>query len=170
VTARNRAGYEALVRAAAGLADCPSGLRDNAGKVLAYFDAKGRPIATRPPEDGLVERGSGDSASGGTVWLERQDGAQPLDEMLLERMAVAADIILDRRHGNAGPVRDDPLANIRSRDLDKVDAARVLGLTGEVFHGFDTTMPTALISQRARADYATALRRQAHRGSATDPR
>jgi hypothetical protein len=134
---RNRAGYEALVRAAAGLADCPSGLRDNAGKVLAYFDAKGRPIATPPPENGLTERGFGDSASGGTVWLERHDGAQPLDEMLLERMAVAADIILDRRRGSAGPVRDDPLlirtlVNARSRDLDKIDAARVLGLTGEV--------------------------------------
>lgn len=29
----------------------------------------------------------------------------------------------------------------------------------EAFHGFDTTMPTALISQRAWSDYATALRR-----------
>lgn len=134
---RNRAGYEALVRAAAGLADCPTGLRDGTGKVIAYFDAKGRPIATEPSDDCLVERGFGDFASGGTVWLERPDGAQPLDEMLLERMAVAAEIILDRRRGSAGPVRDDPLlirtlVNARSRDLDKVEAARVLGLTGEI--------------------------------------
>jgi hypothetical protein len=122
------------VRAAAGLADCPSGLRDSAGTVVAYFDAKGRPITTPPPEDGLVERGLGDS---GTVWLERPDGPQPLDEMVIERMAVAADIIADRRRGSAGPVRDDPLlirtlVNARARDVDKIDAARVLGLTGEV--------------------------------------
>jgi PucR-like helix-turn-helix protein len=134
---RNRADHEALVRAAAGLADCPTGLRDNGGKVLAYFDATGRPVATSPPEDGLVERRFGSSASGGTVWLERPNGAEPLDEMVLERMAVAADIILDRRRGNTGPARDDPLlirtlVNARSRDVDKTDAARVMGLTGDV--------------------------------------
>lgn len=134
---RNRAGYEALVRAAAGLADCPAGLRDGTGKVLAYFDAKGRPIAPPPRADSLVERCFGDFTSGATVWLERPDGAQPLDEMLLERMAVAAEIILDRRRGGVGPVRDDPLlirtlVNGRSRDQDKIEAARALGLTGEV--------------------------------------
>jgi hypothetical protein len=134
---RNRADHEALVRAAAGLADCRTGLRDNTGKVLAYFDAAGRPVAAPPPEHGLVERQFGSSTSGGTVWLERSDGAEPLDEMVLERMAVAADIILDRRRGSTGPARDDPLlirtlVNARSRDIDKTDAARVLGLTGDV--------------------------------------
>jgi PucR C-terminal helix-turn-helix domain len=134
---RNRANHEALVRAAAGLADCPAGMRDNTGKVLAYFDTKGRPIAAAPPEDGLVERGFGSSASGGTVWLERPGGAEPLDEMVLERMAVAADIIVDRRRGGTEPTRDDPhlirtLLTPRSRDADKTDAARVMGLTGDV--------------------------------------
>jgi PucR C-terminal helix-turn-helix domain len=134
---RNRANYEALVRAAAGLADCATGMRDNGGKVLAYFDAKGRPIPATPPEEGLVERSFGSSTSGGAVWLERPGGAEPLDEMLLERMAVAADIILDRRRGSPESARDDlllvrTLVNARSRDVDKTDAARGMGLTGDV--------------------------------------
>jgi hypothetical protein len=134
---RNRADHDALVRAAASLADCPTGLRDNGGKVLAYFDAKGHRITASPPDDGLVERRFGSSVSGGTVWLERPGGMEPLDDMLLERMAVAADIILDRRRGGGGSTLDDPalirtLVSPRSRDVDKADAARVLGLTGDV--------------------------------------
>jgi PucR-like helix-turn-helix protein len=134
---RNRADHDALVRAAASLADCPTGLRDNGGKVLAYFDAKGHRITAPPPDDGLVERRFGSSVSGGAVWLERPGGMEPLDDMLLERMAVAADIILDRRRGGAALTLDDPvlirtLVSPRSRDVDKADAARVLGLTGDV--------------------------------------
>jgi hypothetical protein len=57
--------------------------------------------------------------------------------MLLERMAVAADIILDRRRGGPAATRDDPvlirtLVSPRTRDVDRADAARVLGLTGDV--------------------------------------
>jgi hypothetical protein len=134
---RNRANVDALVRAAAGLADCPTGLRDKRGNVLAHYGPRGRPITTPAPEDGLVERGFGNSTAGGTVWLERPDGEQPLDAMVIERMAVAADIILDRRRRTEGPLRDDPLLirtliNARSRDLDKAEAARVMGLTGDV--------------------------------------
>lgn len=133
----NRAGFEALARAAAGLAECPAGVRDNAGTVLGHFDQDGRPVHDRPPAAGRLDRPYGSSQAGGVVWLDRRDAAHPLDDMILERMAVSAAIILDRHRGVDAGLRDDPmlirtLLNPRVGDGHKRDAAHALGLTGQV--------------------------------------
>ncbi|HEX3650316.1 MAG TPA: helix-turn-helix domain-containing protein [Pseudonocardiaceae bacterium] len=132
----NRAGFEALARATAGLAECPAGIRDNAGTVLAHFDSDGRPVVDEPPA-GRVDRPYGTTRAGGVVWLDRRDAAHPLDEMILERMAVSAAIILDRHRGVDAGLRDDPvlvrtLLNPRATEDVKRAAAQALGLAGHV--------------------------------------
>lgn len=133
----NRAGFEALARAAAGLAECPAGIRDHTGTVLAYFDQNGRPVAAEPPADGRLDRTYGGAQAGGVVWLDRTGDAHPLDEMIVERLAVSAAIILDRHRGVDAGQRDDPmlvraLLNPRVGEAHKREAAHALGLTGPV--------------------------------------
>lgn len=40
----NHAGFDALVRSAARLAECPAGLTDGRGHVIARYDANGKPL------------------------------------------------------------------------------------------------------------------------------
>jgi hypothetical protein len=75
-----------LVRSTAGLAECPAGLDPGDGRPVVRYGADGAPL------DGPAGAISGRSALGtsGRVWLERAGGPGPLDELVLEWMAIAA--------------------------------------------------------------------------------
>ncbi|GCE02220.1 helix-turn-helix domain-containing protein [Embleya hyalina] len=92
----NRASVQALVRAAANLAECPAGFRDPHGGAAVRFDEHGRPLSGALGVASLEREFGSTSDERGTVWLERPALPSALDELLLERMAVAADVIWDR--------------------------------------------------------------------------
>jgi hypothetical protein len=58
-----------------------------------------RHVLARAGTAGVVDRCAIHPVQGGgTVWLERRGPASPLDELVLERLAAAARIVLDRGH------------------------------------------------------------------------
>ena len=132
---RNHASADVLVRAASNLAECSAGMRDANGVTIAFSQP---PDAVRAPSNPtIVERSFGSAAIGGVVWLERQGEAQPLDDMVLERMAVAAEIVLERRVGLGKSKPEDSvlirtLVNPRARGVDRHEAAKSLGLQGNL--------------------------------------
>jgi PucR C-terminal helix-turn-helix domain len=88
----HRATLEACVRAAAGLSQCVAGLRDDASSWSYRFNQRGIAIDGAPsPTISHVVRVA--ERNVGEVWLERSDDASPLDELVVERMALAAGIL-----------------------------------------------------------------------------
>jgi PucR C-terminal helix-turn-helix domain len=88
----HRATLEACVRAAAALSQCVAGLRDDSSPVYVRFNRRGvlvdgprAPSTSRP-----VRIGDRDV---GEVWLEREEGPALLDELIVERMALAAGVL-----------------------------------------------------------------------------
>jgi hypothetical protein len=88
----HRATLEACVRAAAALSQCVAGLRDTSSPVSVRFNRRGvmeegppLPTTTRPVRIG--ERDVGE------VWLERDEGPAMLDELIVERLALAAGVL-----------------------------------------------------------------------------
>lgn len=93
-----RAAPATLAQETARLAECPVGV----GAVRA--EPGGRALRAGGPPAGAAVR---ELPDGRQVWLERTPPALPLDEILLERLAIAAAVLLD--HGAAtasGP--DEP--------------------------------------------------------------
>jgi hypothetical protein len=132
---RNHASAEVLVRAAANLAECSAGMRDSNGTVIAFSNHSGAAPGDGPPT--IIERSFGTTNLNGVVWLERLGEVEPLDDMVLERMAVAAEIVLERRIGVSGSKPEDAvlirtMVNPRARGLDRLEAAKALGLQGDL--------------------------------------
>ncbi len=128
----HRADIGALVRAAAGLAECTAGVHDPLRGVLISMNCDGRsvPVGAVPPKSTVVKV---DDGSGAEVWLERAGGAGPLDAIVAERMAAAAAIILDRMYGSSSYATDfgavELLLSEQVSDVDRCRCAKVLGLT-----------------------------------------
>jgi hypothetical protein len=126
---KNGASLEALTRASAALGSCAAGLRDEESGRMVRFDGNGlasppllHPVVIEAPV--LV-----DDIIVGHVWLER-DARQPLDEMLVERMAMTA---AARWRPMSGPVGADPalvelVLGAGAEDEDRVRALRLLGM------------------------------------------
>jgi hypothetical protein len=124
------AGVAALVRAAAALAECPAGL------VLADGERiRMRPDGTPGPGP-VAESGGVDLGPEGRVWLERPGRPGPLDDLVLERFAIAARVL-------ARPARRTPAPNLADPGLvelvlaereaaeDRSRALRLLGLSAD---------------------------------------
>jgi hypothetical protein len=88
----HRATLEACVRAAAALSQCVAGLRDNASSACVRFNRRGvllkGPAAPTTRQDVRI----GDRTVG-EVWLEREEGPELLDELVVERLALAAGVL-----------------------------------------------------------------------------
>ncbi|MBO2457730.1 helix-turn-helix domain-containing protein [Actinomadura violacea] len=109
-----RAAPHALVRATAALAECPAGLADPA-----------RGISLRSePGAAAGERSVREFAETGLVWLERTGAPLPLDDIVLERFAFAAALLLERDRDE----RDDAaLAGLAvSADAAEAERSRAL--------------------------------------------
>ncbi|MFB4297478.1 helix-turn-helix domain-containing protein [Actinomadura sp. NTSP31] len=107
-----RASPPALVRATATLAECPAGLADPA-----------RGVSLRAGS-GTGERAVREFSATGRVWLERAGAPLPLDDIVLERFAIAAAVLLEH-------ARDEPddaalVELVLSADAAEVDRSRAL--------------------------------------------
>src|SRR5439155_1639899 len=87
-----RASLETLLRSTAALAECPAGLHTPEQGVGLRAEVGGTLRASAgPPSHAAVHR-IGQAA----FWLERHGSPLPLDEIVLERFALAAEILPDR--------------------------------------------------------------------------
>ncbi|MDX2563769.1 helix-turn-helix domain-containing protein [Streptomyces sp. TX20-6-3] len=128
---RSRVDLPALARASAGLAECVAGVG---------LRGTGRTIRVGP--DGREASGPAEPASGtapvvldeeeiGTVWLERAGPAGPLDEVVLDRLALAVAGAVER-YGPARTTMADPalVELVISAGADEAARARALRLLG----------------------------------------
>lgn len=122
-----RAGLDALVRSTADLAGCPVGLhapgqglslRAEPGAVATAAPAPAR-AAVRELEGGVV------------VWIARAGEAAPLDEMLLERFAIAAAVLLEHTSAPLPELGDPALVQlVLSETAGTAERSRALHLLG----------------------------------------
>jgi hypothetical protein len=126
---RRRVDLPALARASAGLAECVTGIRlHSTGKVIRMSPGgteatAGQQVSSRTPI-------TLDDEEIGEVWLERAE-AGPLDEVLLDRLAIAVAAVVER-YGPARTTMADPaLVELAiSAGSDEAGRARALRLLG----------------------------------------
>ncbi|MFD5830770.1 helix-turn-helix domain-containing protein [Lentzea sp. NPDC060358] len=138
-----RAGLDALVRSTSELAGCPVGLHAP-GQGLGLRADSGGAVTTGP----VPARASIRALEGGVcVWAAREGDPAPLDDMLLERFAIAAAVLLEHSSVPLPELGDPALVELvlsesagtaeRSRALhllgiDAGSPVRVLAATGQV--------------------------------------
>ncbi|MDX8142370.1 helix-turn-helix domain-containing protein [Lentzea sp. BCCO 10_0061] len=138
-----RAGLDALVRTTSELAGCPVGLSAPGQGLALRADAGGAVTAGPVPARAAVRALEG----GVQVWVAREGTPAPLDDMLLERFAIAAAVLLEHSSVPLPELGDPALVELvlsesvgtaeRSRALHLLGIAataplRVLAATGEV--------------------------------------
>ncbi|MFD9483261.1 PucR family transcriptional regulator [Streptomyces sp. NPDC059991] len=143
---RRRVDLPALARASAGLAECVAGIRlHSAGRAMRLSPdgreaaTPARPASTRVPI-------TLDEEEIGAVWLERPGPPGSLDEVLLDRLAIAAAAVVER-YGPARTTMADPalVELVVSCDSDEAARARALRLLG-----FAAELPVRVAAVRSR--------------------
>ena len=128
---RRRVDLPALARASAGLAECAAGIRlHGTGQAIrASHDGRQPPAPPPPPSTTVPVTLDGEEI--GTAWLERPGPPGPLDELLLERLAIAAAAVVER-YGPARTTMADPalVELVISSEVDEAARARALRLLG----------------------------------------
>jgi len=124
----NGINLEGLTRASAALGSCTAGLRDQDSGVVIRFDQQGQaspqlinPVVLELP---VVI----DEVVVGHVWLEREK-TEPLDEILLERMGIAAAALwrpLRAIEGSDPALLELAISSI-AEDQDRIRALRLMG-------------------------------------------
>jgi hypothetical protein len=130
---RRRVDLPALARASAGLAECVAGIRLHGTGRAIRSSPDGRPAPAPPPPESTTTTApiTLDEEEIGTVWLERPGPPGPLDDLLLDRLAIAAAAVVER-YGPARTTMADPaLVELAiSSDSDEAARARALRLLG----------------------------------------
>jgi hypothetical protein len=143
---RRRVDLPALARASAGLAQCVTGIRlDGTGRTIR-FAADGRQAPVPPQPASTTATITLDEEEIGTVWLERPGPPGPLDEVLLDRLAIAAAAVVER-YGPARTTMADPalVELVISPDGDEAARSRALRLLG-----FAADLPVHVVAVRSR--------------------
>ncbi|MFJ3877798.1 helix-turn-helix domain-containing protein [Streptomyces sp. NPDC090077] len=128
---RRRVDLPALARASAGLAECVAGIRlYGTGRTIRVSSGGGELPAGSAPGSGRVAVVL-DEEEIGSVWLERPGPAGPLDEVLLERLAIAVAAAVER-YGPARTTMADPalVELVIGTGTDEAARARALRLLG----------------------------------------
>ncbi|TWF74309.1 PucR-like helix-turn-helix protein [Pseudonocardia hierapolitana] len=128
---RRRVDLPALARASAGLAECVTGIRlDGTGRTIRCAP-DGRQASVPPQPASTAAPITLDEEEIGTVWLERPGPPGPLDEVLLDRLAIAAAAVVER-YGPARTTMADPalVELVISSDSDEAARSRALRLLG----------------------------------------
>jgi hypothetical protein len=128
---RRRVDLPALARASAGLAECVAGIRLHGTGRAIRSSPDGRPAPAPEPPASTTALITLDEEEIGTVWLERPGSPGPLDDLLLDRLAIAAAAVVER-YGPARTTMADPaLVELAiSADSDQAARARALRLLG----------------------------------------
>ncbi|HEX2315237.1 MAG TPA: helix-turn-helix domain-containing protein [Thermomonospora sp.] len=143
---RRRVDLAALARASAGLAECVAGIRLHGTGRTIRFSPEGREASTSPSPASSTAPITLDEEEIGTVWLERSGPPVPLDEVLLDRLAIAAAAAVER-YGPARTTMADPaLVELAiSPGSDEAARARALRLLG-----FAADLPVHVVAVRTR--------------------
>ncbi|MET8976826.1 helix-turn-helix domain-containing protein [Streptomyces sp. NPDC004539] len=143
---RRRVDLPALVRASAGLAECVAGVRlHGTGRAIRFTPEgqeapEGRELASRAAESASTRPAGEPSSTApvtlddeelGTVWLERPGPPNSLDEVLLDRLALAVAAVVER-YGPARTTMADPalVELVICAGTDDAARARALRLLG----------------------------------------
>jgi hypothetical protein len=130
-----RAGLEALVRGAAVLSGHPARLVDGERRIGVRVEADGRRRDDPDPPDPAWP--GAPLAPGGSpaLWLERTGPAGAMDAMILERLAAAVRVVLDRTRGRSftsgslpDPASVEVVLDASAPEEARLHAARRLGL------------------------------------------
>ncbi|TVL91087.1 helix-turn-helix domain-containing protein [Streptomyces sp. SAJ15] len=143
---RRRVDLPALARASAGLAECVAGVRlHGTGRVIRFSPDGGDASASTASASSTAPI-TLDEEEIGTVWLERPGPPSPLDDVLLDRLAIAAAAVVER-YGPARTTMADPaLVELAiSSDNDEAARARALRLLG-----FPADLPVHVVAVRSR--------------------
>ncbi|MFF3544610.1 helix-turn-helix domain-containing protein [Streptomyces platensis] len=144
---RRRVDLPALARASAGLAECVTGIRLHGTGQLIRFSPDGTVAAAPPPPASTTAPITLDDEEIGTVWLERPGppDSLDLDELLLDRLALAVAAVVER-YGPARTTMADPaLVELAiSADSDEAARARALRLLG-----FAADLPVQVVAVRS---------------------
>ncbi|WP_236650256.1 helix-turn-helix domain-containing protein [Kutzneria albida] len=121
-----RASLDRLVASTARLTECPVGLHVPAIGVRVRADADGVPLPGPPrPTAGAGLTG------GGRVWLERDGAATALDPLILERLAIAAGLLLEQNRHRLPELGDPALTELSvSASAGEAERSRALHLLG----------------------------------------
>ncbi|MGW3562566.1 helix-turn-helix domain-containing protein [Streptomyces sp. NPDC000941] len=143
---RRRVDLPALARASAGLAECVAGIRLHGTGRTIRVSPHGTEASTPPSPASTTAPITLDDEEIGTVWLERPGPAGPLDEVLLDRLAIAAAAAVER-YGPARTTMADPaLVELAiSAGSDEAARARALRLLG-----FAPGLPVYVVAVRSR--------------------
>jgi hypothetical protein len=129
---RRRVDLPALARASAGLAECCAGIRvHGTGHVVRMAPDGRESVPAEPPPVSTAATVTLDDEEIGTVWLERRGATMELDELLLDRLAIAVAAAVER-YGPAQTTMADPaLVELAiSSDCDAAARDRALRLMG----------------------------------------
>lgn len=124
----HRASTAALVRVAAGLAECTAGICLPTGMQIRI-----RSDGTfAPAKDPVVESDAVDLGGGARIWLERPGQPASLDEVILERFAITARLLVEPRGHESSVSSTDPglielVLGQRESVEDRARALRLLG-------------------------------------------
>lgn len=143
---RRRVDLPALARASAGLAECVAGIRLHGTGRAIRFSPDGREASVPPHLASPTAPIALDEEEIGTVWLERPGSPNPLDEVLLDRLAIAVAAVVER-YGPARTTMADPalVELVISTDGDEAARARALRLLG-----FAADLPVRVVAVRSR--------------------
>ena len=129
-----RGGVEELVRSSARLIGAPAGFTDEASLLSAAFDDHGHRIPSQRPQGALSKAVANDQGFFGTVWINQAPDNLSLSELVIERMALSAAIILGRTADRPMAVETSELAKILAPESSREQrtiAARTLGFRAD---------------------------------------
>ncbi len=93
---RRRVDHSALARATAALAECVAGIRLHGTGRAIRMSPDGQQAPAPPSPASTTRPITLDEEEIGTVWLERPAAPGSLDDMLLDRLAIAAAAVVER--------------------------------------------------------------------------
>src|SRR5215469_17044524 len=141
-----RVDLPALARASAGLAECVAGIRLHGTGRVFRVSPDGRPAVATPGPASTTMPITLDEEEIGAVWLERTGPPVSLDDVLLNRLAIAAAAVVER-YGPARTTMADPalVELVISSDAEEAARARALRLLGFTAH-----LPLRVVAVRSR--------------------
>jgi PucR C-terminal helix-turn-helix domain len=142
---RRRVDLPALTRASAAVAECVAGIRLHGTGRAIRMSPDGREASATPPPASTTVPITLDEEEIGTAWLERPGAPGSLDELLLERLAIAAAAVVER-YGPARTTMADPalVELVISADSGEPARARALRLLG-----FPADLPVRVVAVRS---------------------
>jgi hypothetical protein len=139
---RRRVDLPALARASAGLAGCAVGIRLHGPGRVIRISPDGRQASSPLRSESTTAPITLDEEEIGMVWLERPGPPSPLDEVLLERLAIAAAAVVER-YGPARTTMADPALVELAISSDSDEAARTRALR---LLGFAADLPVRVVA------------------------